>query len=267
MYLLFDIGATNLRIAVSKSGTKIDRSIRVKTPEKFADGMSLIKALSYDILRGAKPKMVVGGVASPLQGKNFKLVEFNHPDWTNKQLLPHLSKIFSCPFEFENDAALGALGEAKFGSGKKHKIVAFVTISTGIGGARIVNGKIDINASGFEPRLQMLKSNPLKNFGSLSSGHAIHKIYNQPGELLMDKKAWKEIELWLTMGLNNIIVLWSPEVLVVGGPVAKNKNISFERIEKQLKKNLKILKKLPKIKKAKLGQLSVLYGALTLLRK
>lgn len=267
MYLLFDIGATNLRIAVSKSGTKIDRAVSVKTPAKFADGMSLIKALSHDILRGAEPKMVVGGVASPLQGKNYKIVDFIQPDWSNKQILPHLKKIFDCPIELENDAALAALGESKFGSGKNSKIAAYVTVSTGIGGARIVNGKIDHNASGFEPRLQILKSNPLKNFGSLSSGHAIHQIYNKPGEQLKDKKAWKEIELWLTMGLNNIIVLWSPEVLVVGGPVAKNKNISFERIEKRLKKNLKILQKLPKIKKAKLGQLSVLYGALTLLKK
>lgn len=266
MYLLFDIGATNLRVAVSNSGRKIDKAITAKTPDKFKDGMALLTALSEGLLKDQKPKMVVGGVASPLHGKPHKIINFIKPDWTGKLLLPHLQKIFSCPIELENDAALAALGEAKYGAGKTKKIIAYVTVSSGIGGARIVNGKIDTNSGGFEPRLQLLKKEPLKNFGSLSSGHAISQIYHKPGESLVDKKAWREIELWMTMGLNNIIVLWSPDILIVGGPVAKNKNISFDRIEKSLKKNLKILAKFPKITKAKLGQLSVLYGGLTLIK-
>jgi glucokinase len=50
----------------------------------------------------------------------------------------------------------GGLGEAVFGAGKGREIVVYMTISTGVGGARIVGGKIDASAMGFEPGHQII---------------------------------------------------------------------------------------------------------------
>ncbi len=255
-----------MRLAISKNGKNLDKIVSAKTPEKYKDGILLFKALSEGLLANKKPTSVVGGIASPIK-KPGRIIDFQKTNWTGKPFLADLKKIFGKDVILENDSGLAAIGEAIYGAGKGKKVVAYLTVSTGIGGARIVDGKIDTNATGYEPRLQLLEGHPLKNFGSLSSGSAIRETYRQAGENLKDKKAWKEIELWLTMGINNIIVLWSPQILVVGGPVAANKNISFERITKNLKKNLKILPKPPKITKARLTQKSGLYGALALAKQ
>jgi len=267
MYLLFDIGATNTRVAISKSGSSPDEVLILKTPETFKDGMAMLKAAGERLLDGRKPKAVAAGLAGPLDYKTGKLIHFQRPDWQGKSVKGALKKAFNCPIHLENDAALAAIGEANFGAGKGKKIVAYLTVSTGIGGARIVDGHLDRNTAGFEPRLQLLQGHPLKNFGSLSSGSAIQALYKKPGEKLENRNAWREIELWLTMGFNNAIVLWSPEVLVVGGPVAFNKHLSFKRIEKRLQKNLKILKPKPRIIKSRLRQLSGIYGALALIKQ
>jgi predicted NBD/HSP70 family sugar kinase len=267
MHLLFDIGGTHTRVALSKNGTAVNEVLVIKTPAKFKDGMAAIQAMGEQLLAGGKPKTVAGGVASHIQYKNGKLMDFIQPDWTGRLLKPALAKSFHCPVLLDNDAALAAVGEAQYGAGRGKAIVAYLTVSTGIGGARVVNGKLDVNALGFEPRLQLLQSEPLKNFGSLSSGTAIQAIYKKPGEKLQDKKAWKDIELWMTMGINNVMVLWSPEVLVVGGPVALNKNISFKRIEQKLQKNLKLIIHKPRLVKPKWKNLSVLYGALAMIKQ
>ncbi|MBX4188033.1 MAG: ROK family protein [Candidatus Doudnabacteria bacterium] len=264
MYLLFDIGATHMRLAVS-SGARLGKSVIVDTPENYKAGLELFKLLSEGLLKNTKPVLAIGGIASPVSEKN-KIASFIKKDWKNKSILKDLTKILGCKVILGNDAALAALGEAKYGSGRNKKIVAYLTISSGIGGARVVNGDIDNNSIGFEPKL-LLQSRNMKNFGSLASGTAIKTVYQQPGEKLKNKEAWKEVELWLTMGFNNVIVLWSPDILVVGGPVAANRNISFGRIEKALRKNLKILRHRPKIVKAMLGQKAGLLGALSLAKK
>lgn len=53
-----------------------------------------------------------------------------------------------------NDADLVGLGEAVYGAGKGYKVVAYFTVSTGVGGARIVNKRIDKGVFSFEPGWQ-----------------------------------------------------------------------------------------------------------------
>ena len=55
-----------------------------------------------------------------------------------------------------NDSDLDGLGEATVGAGKGFNIVAYITVSTGIGGVRIVGGKIDVSTYGFEPGHQII---------------------------------------------------------------------------------------------------------------
>ena len=57
--------------------------------------------------------------------------------------------MFDCPIFLQNEAALEGLGEAVLGSGKDKKLVVLITVGTGVGGVKIVNGRFDDNLLGF----------------------------------------------------------------------------------------------------------------------
>lgn len=273
MYLIFDIGGTKTRIAVSENG-KIFRSVKIiPTPKNFFEGIKTIKKFGLELSRGNKIKAVCGGVAGALNSeKNFLVGGPNISRWIKKPLKKELKKAFRAPVFLENDAALAGLGEAHFGAGKNKKIVAYITVSTGVGGARIVNGEIDANFLGFEPGHQIIdagrclckkcKGGYLLNH---ISGSALKKHFNKNPKEIYDKKIKDDLARWLAIGLNNSIVHWSPEIVILGGSVMNI--IPLDRVRKHLKKSLKIFPIIPQIKKAALGDLGGLYGALVLLKQ
>ena len=168
-----------MRLAVSENGNKLDRVVILPTPRKFDDAMALIKKAIKELANDKKIKAVSGGIAGPLdKNKTMILNAPNLLDWKNKPLAKELQKIFKAPVFLENDAALAGLGEAVFGAGKGKKIVAYLTISTGVGGCRIVDGKIDENSQGFEPGHQIIFSDKnVITLENLVSGTAIDKKY------------------------------------------------------------------------------------------
>ena len=179
---------------------------------------------------------------------------------------------FRAPVFLENDAALTGLGEVWYGAAKGKKIAVFITVSTGVGGSRIVNGKIDANFFGFEPGHQILdigacsgkicKDSYLLN---RISGSAIKKRFNKKPEEISSKKIKDDLSRWLAIGLNNAIVFWSPEIIVLGGSIMNI--IPLDKVRGHLRKILKIFPAPPPIKKAALGDLGGLYGALILLKQ
>ncbi|MFH1564930.1 MAG: ROK family protein [bacterium] len=276
MYLLFDIGGTNIRLAISKDGKAFDKPKIFLTSKNFNDGIGLIKKEVLEISGGKKIKAVAGGIAGPLNKNKSKLAGSpNLPAWVGKPLKRALEDSFGASVIIENDAAVVGLGEAVFGAGKGKSIVAYVTVSTGIGGARIVDGRIDKSSNGFEPGHQIINFNgkaylPYETAGDLESyvsGGALKNRYKKDPVDIEDKKIWNEINKNLAYGLHNIAVLWSPDVIVLGGGMIQNDNIKLDELRKNLKSTLNIFAKPPLIKKAALGSVGGLYGAIELLRQ
>ena len=73
-----------------------------------------------------------------------------------KPLVHRLQDELSTKAYIANDTAIVGLGEAHAGAGKGSDIVVYITVSTGVGGARIVDGEIDRRAFGFEPGHQII---------------------------------------------------------------------------------------------------------------
>jgi len=167
------------------------------------------------------------------------------------------------------------LGEATFGAGKGKGIVVYMTISTGIGGARIVDNNLDENAMGFEPGHQIinfqskfhLKYGAPGDLESYASGSALQKRYKKMPSKITDKKIWKQVHQYLAYGLHNAIVFWSPDIIVLGGGLMNHTAIKISELQKNIKKTLKIFPKTPLIKKATLKDVGGLYGALCLLKQ
>lgn len=276
MYLLFDIGGTNMRLAVSRTGRRIDRCVIISKPKNFKSGILAIKTTAKELSKGKKYKKVCGGVAGMLDARKTKLIYSPHlSGWINKPLKREFEKAFQAKVFLENDADLGGLGEAVYGAGKNRSIVAYIVIGTGIGGTRIVNKKIDANSIGFEPGHQIISAGqkaylPPKYLGEWEgfvSGAAVEKHYGRKSTTIKDQKAWNYATKYLVYGLHNIVRLWSPEIIVLGGGLMQSRFISVVRIRAGLRQLLPNLPRFPIIRIGKLGQYAGLYGALALAKR
>lgn len=281
MYLLFDVGGTKTRIGLSQDHQHVGRTEIVDTPKNFEEGMRVFEKIFHDLTQGRKIEKVCGGIRSlDPQKKMIYRHDFRISDWHAKPLRDRISQIVKAPVFLENDAALSALGEAVYGAGKRFKIVAYLTISTGVGGARVVDGKIDKSRFGFEPGKQVidldwskfpeLKDLEDEGYGQLEayiSGASLEKRFGKKPQEIVDRSVWNDLTDILSYALQNTIMYWSPDIIILGGGMIETSEFSIKKIKTNLKKVLQFFPELPEIKKAKLGDFSGLYGALAYLRK
>src|SRR3989344_3687759 len=175
-YLLFDIGGSKTRIAISFDGDYFGEPRIIDTPESFEEGMVQIEKIAKE-MKNENIGLIVGGIAGPLNSEKSMVINApNIPGWNNKPLKAELEKRLQAPVMLENDVALIGLGEALEGAGKGYEIVAYMTVSTGVNGVRIVDGKIDRSVFGFEMGHQILdfdKSTFSGGFENMISGKAL----------------------------------------------------------------------------------------------
>lgn len=259
MFLVLDIGGTNTRIALSEDGQILTSTKVVPTEKDFESEIRLISQIAQELTAGQKIEAAAGGVAGTLDKEKSLLLSSPHlASWIQKPLKEELGQTFETGVYLENDAHLGGLGEAVFGAGKGFNIVAFITIGTGLGGVRIVNQKIDTNAQGFEPGHQIIypDGNPCNCGGK---GHLESYI---AGAYLKEPINWDEVARYLAIGLNNTIVHWSPDIVVLGGAISQK--IPLEKVTTYLSEYLKIFVA-PEVVTGTLGQQAGLLGALKLI--
>ena len=276
MYLLFDIGGTKTRLALSIDAKNFKEPVIIETPRKFEEGISVFKDTVKELTKGEKITKAVGAISGPLDKEHSMVVNAPHlTGWNNKPLKKELEKMLSAPVVIENDAALVGLGEAVHGAGKGYDIVAYMTVSTGVGGARIVGGKIDASSMGFEPGHQFIDAGASlcpdckepKDLDSYVSGSGVKARYGKEAYEIDDPAVFEELAEWLAYGLNNTIVHWSPDVVVLGGPmITGDPAIPLDSIQKHVSEILHIFPNPPPIVKAKLEDVGGLYGALALVQ-
>lgn len=258
-FLLFDIGGTNTRISVSKDGKRFRKPVVFKTQKDFGKAIEVFaeKVEGLD----AKVNLAVGGVAGPLDEDKEKILNArNLSDWNKKPLKKRLEKVLGASVFLENDTALVGLGEAVKGAGKGYDIVAYLTVSTGVNGVRIVDGRIDKNALGFEVGKQIMDFESKETLEGITSGGAIEAKFAKKPEEIKAEAFWdKEAEM-LAIGVYNTILYWSPEVVVMGGGVMNN--FSIDLVRKHLKNLPQVFEKMPKVFEAKLADTGGLEGAL-----
>jgi predicted NBD/HSP70 family sugar kinase len=254
--ILFDIGATKTRIAYSVDGEIFENPEVFETPKNYDDGLKKFVEVARELAKEREIKIIAGGMSRSV--------------WQDgpEKLKQDLQKEFGVAALIENDAAVVGLGEANWGAGRGFNIVAYITVSTGVGGAKIENGKIDAHAIGFEPGKQIMDVNSGKTLEDMISGRALQIETGKSPKEITDPGVWEARAWLLAVGLNNIIVEWSPDCVVLGGSmITGNPAISVEKTEENLKNILKIYPKPPIIRKAELGDFGGLYGALAFIEQ
>lgn len=266
-YFLFDIGASHTRIGLSFDGETLANTEIYPTPQSYVEGLNIIEQKAKNLIDGQLGGLV-GGIAGPLNESHSMIVGApNLPDWNNKPLVEDLERRISTKVFLENDTALVGLGEAVGGAGMGFGIVAYMTISTGVNGVLIVDQKIAPNRFGFEIGEQIVDldksyDNGSRTFEDLVAGSQFERRHGKKSYDISDPSIWEEEARLIAYGVNNMILFWSPDVVVLGGGVMKQ--VSLERVVSCLEQNLTIFPVLPQIKKAKLQDFGGLAGALHL---
>lgn len=258
--VLFDIGGSKTRIAISGSGEGLDRVVDLDTQQDWQDSMNQIDATVISLVGNEVITTAVGGIAGVWDMGKSKLISSpNLTGWVDKPMRSWLTERWKAHVILENDAVLGGVGEAVNGAGKDQRVVGFLTIGTGVGGARIVDGRLDVNAYGFEPGHQLVMGQTLESW---AGGKALTVKYGVPPAQIVNPQVWEEVTGYVAQGVANLALLWSPDVIVLGGSVAKR--IDIERLKVLTASNIKIYPWLPKIEEAALGDEAGLWGALEL---
>ncbi len=276
-YILFDIGGTKTRIARSEDLLTYGEPIKFETPLEYNAGIAKIIEVIEELAHGDTIDAIGGGIRGPLNHEKTSIVsEKKLLDWVGRPLVDTLRKKFNTPVYLENDTAIVGLGEAVHGAGKGYAIMAYHTVSTGVGGARFVNGHLDTASTGFEPGHQeldidrsLLGRNISHTLENLVSGTALEKRRGvKPYEIAQDDAVWDELALYLAHGLKNTIAYWSPDVIVLGGSmVIGDPRIFLKDIIRHTNEVLDGFLPCPPIVDAKLKDEGGLYGSMVLLEQ
>jgi glucokinase len=141
--IVCDIGGTHTRVA---KGDRIGFTTPVMydTPQEYSTGLHMLEKVLRESGLDDVHSIVVGVPGVLTEQKNSLYSAPNIPLWVGHNLLSDIQRQTGISdVRLVNDTALVGLGEAIVGAGSGYEIVAYMTISTGVGGVRIVNKKID----------------------------------------------------------------------------------------------------------------------------
>ena len=265
MYISIDIGGTNTRLAISKDLDKIDEIQKFPTSKNLHDLQDIIA--NFVNQQGNIQKISLG-VAGVIDKSTNQIIYCPHiPYLSGPSAIDLLPKDFNATqILLENDATLAGLGEATKGVGKEFDRVAYITISTGVGGTLIINKQIQSKKVNFEPGHIILnldetfnyKKNLRGIFESFCSGTAFKMRFGLEPSGVVDKRIWEDYGQVLAVGLYNIILLWQPECIVLGGSMSKKSALFYKSMQAALQKLT--THDLPKIKISELADANGIIG-------
>ncbi len=164
-----DLGGTQIRAAlIDQHGTILQRIADLTKADAGPDVVTeQIEALVAQVKVGIEPARILGaGVSSPGPLDTKKGIALAVPTlagFDNFPLRAALAEKLALPVLLENDGIAAALGEWTFGAAKGWENVVYVTVSTGIGGGVIADGRVVRGRSGM-------------------AGHVGHMVFMRGGE-------------------------------------------------------------------------------------
>lgn len=150
-----DLGGTQIRVAVLE-GAELRSRVSLltgETPTPHRVIPRIHTALQQALESAGTSLEQLAGigicVTGPLDSRTGVVFESpNLPEWNDIPLRRIFEEYYNLPIFIENDANAAALGEYVFGAGRGCKDLVYITVSTGIGGGVIVDGKLMTGTSG-----------------------------------------------------------------------------------------------------------------------
>ena len=262
MKIGIDIGGSHIGIGVVDNNGEIiiktEKFLKEKNNirnilEEFITENVMQFALMYDI------ESI--GIAVPGTIRNNNIDKAVNLNIENYNLATILEKILKIKVKLKNDAKCAALAEYKYGELKEYKNSLFLCIGTGIGGAVIYDGQLleAEEVPGYEfSHMIIQKEGELCNCGKRGcfeayaslkrfkqkisdrfelntlSGKEIRKFIQENSENQILKEMIKEYIEYLSIGISNIINIFEPEAICLGGSFAEYENIFYNPLKQAI---------------------------------
>jgi glucokinase len=151
IHLAVDVGATWTRIALAENEVFTKRVV-FRTPREggrlsVAEGIISFMEREFKTYLPALESVGVGTIG-PLDVKRGKVVNTPNLPVGSFELRRPLEEYLGKPVYVINDAVAGAIAEKYYGDGRGLENIVYVTISTGVGGGVIVDGRVLLGKDG-----------------------------------------------------------------------------------------------------------------------
>lgn len=262
MFAAVDIGGTKTLVAVFDKHGKIIEQEKFSTPANYEDFQTAlahaVKSLSTkDFTR------VVCAVPGLLNRKKGIALAFGNLTWEPPVHIVHdTEQIFHCPAMIENDTKLASLSEALLLKHKLHRVL-YVTISTGISGGVVTDGRIDPDLEDMEAGQLLLEHNGrLEDWEDFASGRAFQARFGKrvSETEASDSGAWYWLARNIAIGLIDLIATLTPEVIIIGGGVGAHLEKFKDKLDEELRIYENPMVKMPPVIKAQRAEEAVIYG-------
>jgi len=299
--LAIDLGGTQLRAAlIDASGQILSREATRTDVVGGPDAViEQIAALSQRLL-SARPssKIICAGISCPgpldtHEGRTFNLATL--PGYDGFPFASRARERLGVPVVLEHDGHAAAYGEWKQGAGRGFDDFIYLTVSTGLGGGAVVNGRLLRGAGGMAAHvghMTVVPDGPLCGCGNrgcwelFASGTSFlarvrqradidhwlglkefgrefksEDVFNaaRKGDLFADEMIKIEGE-WLGLGIVSILHLFNPKRIVIGGGMSANFDLLLPGIKAYIDKNAMAPFRNISIVKAALGDNAGLVG-------
>jgi len=244
--------------------------------------------------------IAVPGPTDPYKGIIFEAP--NIPAWKNLPLVYLLKEQFKVPVDLGNDANLAAMGEWKYGAGRGHRNLAYMTVSTGIGGGVILDDRLLLGERGLATEfghITVQRDGPLCGCGqrghleALAAGPAIAKwVINEidkgatsrlSGNTEINTKmvaeaaksgdelavrALERAGTYIGRALADVLHMFNPSIVIIGGGVSQSGNLLMTPMRESMEAHVMDAHYLENLTltTAALGDDTGLLGALALAR-
>ena len=298
MKIGIDIGGSHIAIGIiNKEGKILEKAEKRLTSLEKQDIKKSIENYILEQVKQLKNRYDIEeiGIGIPGRTEDEMIIESGNLGIKNYNLLEAL-KSLKMPIKIQNDAKCAALAEQAYGCLKGYDRSLFLTLGTGIGGAVFEKNQL-LKAKkrpGYEFGHMVIQKDGIpcqcgrkgcfERYGSMKAfKNNLRKVLNldestRGQELLemirrnspkdknydvIEKEVAKYIEN-LSVGIQNLICIFEPEVIGIGGSFVYFEDVLLER----LKKNLQIInkddpeRKVIKIETAVLGNDAGIIGAI-----
>ena len=274
VYVGLDIGGTKFMVAAADAQGRILRRLRSASSPNLEQDLATLDRMIAEVAGDEKIMGMGAAIGGPLDWETGVVSPLHQPAWSAVPLKARMEERWNCPFYVDVDTNIAALGEFHFGQVAAHSFL-YLTLSTGMGGGLLVNGKIFRGARGAHPeaghqsipyrcaypeRIQC-ECGLLDCLEALISGNGIRRAYGKPAEEL-NPAEWAEVAYNLGQGLRNLAVILAPDVIRLGGGVAVGGGAPFvENARSVMQQHLRLVPA-PEVQLSQLGYDTALLGAI-----
>jgi glucokinase len=282
-----DIGGTNIRAALLNNNREILEKFKFQNEVDKGPEYNLDKLINY-INENWSSKGIKGigvGCPGPLNIKVGTILKApNIKSWEGFNVKEYIKERSGIRTEINNDANVAGLAEARVGIARGAESVFYITVSTGVGGAFIIDNKIinGFNSSAGEICSLIINEDKYSHSGLVQGGlegqcsgpnisrmaseileknlntAEVFKLYKEGNEKII--KLIDDVCENLSKGIANIVGVVDPEVVVLGGSVILYNKWLLDSITNKVKEKV-INKDAIDIRIAELGDDAGLKGA------